>query len=432
MSDPMIGVIFVMLMFILLAFRMPIWVSMSIPGILGVLYLRDWQVLINVIDKTVISNSLSYMLSTIAMFVLMGELMNSSGISSNLYASFKEWFGRFRGGLALATVSAGAIFSASSGSSIATTASLSTIASKEMLKSNYSQSLTSGSIIAGGSLGVLIPPSTFMVLYGVFAQQHIGKLIVSGILPGILLTILYILTIIVYVKINPNAAEKGEASSWSRRFKSLSSTLPITILFLFVIGGLFIGLFGPTEAASMGAVGAVIIALIKRKLTFKVTVDVLERTLKITGFLFAILISALLLNNFIVLSGLPALLNNFLSNLSIAPVYIFIIIVILYLILGVFMDAMAAMLVTFPIILPLVESLGYDLIWFGVVMCILMELGQISPPLGMSIFVLNGTAPELRIGNVYKGAMLFSIPILALIVLIYIFPEIVMFLPDNL
>ena len=432
MSDPMIGLLFVLFMFILLAIRVPIWVSMAIPGIVGILYLKSWTVLMNVIDKTVINNTLSYMLSTIAMFVLMGELMNSSGISSNLYASFKEWFGRFRGGLALATVSAGAIFSASSGSSIATTASLSTMASKEMLKSNYSQSLTSGSIIAGGSLGVLIPPSTFMILYGVFAQQHIGKLIISGLLPGILLTILYILTIIVYVKIYPDSAEKGEASTWSRRFKSLSSALPIMLLFLFVIGGLFIGLFGPTEAASMGAVGAVIISLLKRKLSFKVVVNVLEKTLKITGFLFAILISALLLNNFIVLSGLPALLNNFLSNLSVAPVYIFIIIVILYLILGVFMDAFAAMLVTFPIVLPLVESLGYDLIWFGVVMCILMELGQISPPLGMSIFVLNGTAPELTIGNVYKGAMLFSIPILVLIVLIYIFPDIVMFLPDNL
>lgn len=432
MSEPMIGLVFIILMFILLAIRVPIWISMAIPGIVGILYLRDWQVLVNVIDKTVISNSLSYMMSTIAMFVLMGELMNSSGISSNLYTSFKEWFGRFRGGLALATVSAGAIFSASSGSSIATTASLSTIASKEMLKSNYSQPLTSGSIIAGGSLGVLIPPSTFMVIYGVFAQQHIGKLIISGLLPGILLAILYILTIIVYVRINPNAAGKGESSTWLRRFKSLSSTLPIMILFLFVIGGMFIGLFGPTEAASMGAVGAVIISLLKRKLNFKVVVSVFENTLKITGFLFSILIAAMLLNNFIVLSGLPEILNGFLSGLSIAPVFIFIIIVILYLVLGIFMDAMAAMLVTFPIILPLVESLGYDLIWFGVVMCVLMELGQISPPLGMSLFVLNGTAPELGVGNVYKGAILFSIPILTLIVLIYIFPEIVMFLPNNL
>jgi tripartite ATP-independent transporter DctM subunit len=432
MSEPMIGLVFIILMFILLAIRVPIWISMAIPGILGIYYLKDWQVLVNVIDKTVISNTLSYMMSTIAMFVLMGELMNTSGISSNLYASFKEWFGRFRGGLALATVSAGAIFSASSGSSIATTASLSTVATKEMLRSNYSQPLTSGSIIAGGSLGVLIPPSTFMVVYGVFAQQHIGKLIISGLLPGLLLAILYILTIIVYVKINPNAAEKGESSTWSRRFKSLSSALPIIILFLFVIGGMFIGLFGPTEAASMGAVGAVIISLLKRKLNFKIAVSVLENTLKITGFLFAILISAMLLNNFIVLSGLPALLNGFLTGLTIAPVFIFIIIVILYLVLGIFMDAFSAMLVTFPIILPLVESLGYDLIWFGVVMCVLMELGQISPPLGMSLFVLNGTAPELGVGNVYKGAILFSIPILALIVLIYIFPEIVLFLPNHL
>ncbi|WP_419959195.1 TRAP transporter large permease [Psychrobacillus sp. BM2] len=432
MSNEMIGVLFIIVMFLLLTIRVPVAISMAVPAIVGILFMRDWNVLVNVIDLTIMKNSLSYTMTTIAMFVLMGELMNSSGISNSLYGTFKVWFGKVRGGMALATVTAGAMFAASSGSSIATTASLGSIASKEMINNNYSKALTSGSIIAGGSLGILIPPSTFMVLYGVIAQQHIGKLLIAGLLPGLLLTLLYIITVVIYVKIHPNAADIGQGSSWSNRFKSLSSILPIAILFTFVIGGLFIGLFGPTEAASMGAFGAAIIALIKRKLTFKVIVEVLEKTLKTVGTLFGILLSALFLNSFIVQSGLPAYLNDFLTGLTLAPVYIFIIIVLMYIILGAFMDAMAAMLVTFPIVLPLIESLGYDLIWFGVVMCILMELALISPPIGMSIFVLNGVAPELGLGNIYKGALAFSIPILVLIVLVYIFPDIILLLPGHI
>lgn len=432
MSSEMIGIIFIIVMFLLLAIRVPVAISMAVPGIVGILYMRDWNILVNVIDLTIMKNSLSYTMTTIAMFVLMGELMNSSGISNSLYDTFKIWFGKLRGGMALATVTAGAMFAASSGSSIATTASLGTIASKEMIKSKYSKALTSGSIIAGGSLGILIPPSTFMVMYGVLAQQHIGKLLIAGLMPGIVLTLLYIITVVIYVKINPNAADIGEGSSWSERFKSLSNILPIVILFTFVIGGLFIGLFGPTEAASMGALGAAIIALIKRKLTFKVIFEVLEKTLKTVGTLFGILLSALLLNSFIVQSGLPAYLNDFLTGLTLAPVYIFLIIVLMYIILGAFMDAMAAMLVTFPIVLPLIETLGYDLIWFGVVMCILMEMALISPPIGMSIFVLNGVAPDLGLGNIYKGALTFGIPVLVLIILIYIFPEIALFLPSRL
>ncbi len=433
MSDPMVGGIVILVMFILLAIRVPVAIAMVFPALVGILYLQDWQVLVNVVDLTITNNSLDYLMTTIAMFVLMGELMNTSGISSQLYDSFKYWFGKFRGGMAIATVAASSLFAASSGSSIATTASIGTIASKEMLNSHYSKPLTSGSILAGGTLGILIPPSTFMVLYGILSQQHIGKLLIAGLLPGLLLTVLYILTIVVIVRLNPESAQKGEAHySWQERFKSLSSTIPIFVLFTFVIGGLYIGLFGPTEAASMGAFGALVIAVIKRSLTFKKAVDVLSNTLKTVGFIFAILLSALILNSFIVQSGLPALLNNYLSGLVVAPVLIFIIVVLMYIILGAFMDALAAMLVTFPIILPLMETLGYDLIWFGVVMCLLMELAMITPPIGMNIFVLKGVAPDLGVGNLYKGSITFVIPIIVLITLIYIFPEIVLFLPSNL
>lgn len=432
MSDPIIGCLAILVMFLLIAIRVPVAIAMIVPAIIGILYLQDWQVLINTVDLSITNNSLDYIITTVAMFVLMGELMNISGISSQLYQSFKYWFGKIRGGLAMATIMASSMFAAASGSSIATTASIGKIASKEMLYSNYSKTLTSGSIISGGTLGILIPPSTFMILYGVLSQQHIGKLLIAGILPGILLTLLYILTIFLFVRLNPQSAAKGERYSWKERFKSLSSTIPIILLFLFVIGGLYVGLFGPTEAASMGALGAFIIALLKRSLTAKKCMEVLSNTLKTVGFIFAILLAALILNSFIVQSGLPGLLSNFLSDLAVAPVFIFMIIVIMYIILGAFMDSMAAMLVTFPIVLPIMETLGYDLIWFGVVMCLLMEIALISPPIGMGLFVLDGVSPELGISKIYKGALIFIIPILVLITLIYIFPEIVLLLPSHL
>ncbi|WP_138416327.1 TRAP transporter large permease [Aquibacillus sediminis] len=432
MSDPIVGVMCILAMFLLLTLRVPIAFSMALPAILGILYLKNWNVLANVIDTTVMNNSLDYIMTTIAMFVLMGELMNVSGISGELYRTFKIWFGKLRGGMGIATISASAVFAASSGSSLATTASLGTIASKEMLKNNYSKTLTSGSIIAGGTLGIMIPPSTFMILYGVIAQQHIGKLLLAGLVPGILLALLYILTVMIIVSINPQAAQKGEHFTWKQRFQSISSIFAVTILFIFVIGGLYVGLFGPTEAASMGAFGALIIALFKRSLTVKKAIDVLSRTLKTVGFLFAILLSALILNSFIVQSGIPTILNNFLTGLAVAPVVIFILIVFIYIILGAFMDAMAAMLVTFPIVLPLIESLGYDLIWFGVVMCILMELALISPPIGMNAFILNGVANELKLTDIFKGSFLFILPILALIIIVYLFPQIILFLPNHL
>ena len=303
MSSTMIGIIFIIIMFVLLAIRVPVAIAMAVPGILGILYLRDWNVLVNVIDQTIMNNSLSYTMTTIAMFVLMGELMNSSGISSNLFSSFKIWFGKIRGGLALATVTAGAMCRTYSGSSIATTASLGTVASKEMMKSNYSKALTSGSIIAGGSLGILIPPSTFMVMYGVLSPAAYWEVINGRALTRTFANpSLYFNGRYLCENKTRRSGKRGEGHSWAKRFKSLSSTVPIVVLFVFVIGGLFIGLFGPTEAASMGAFGAAIIAIIRRKLTLRVIGEVLENTLKTVGTLFGILLSAMLLNSFIAAS----------------------------------------------------------------------------------------------------------------------------------
>jgi tripartite ATP-independent transporter DctM subunit len=432
MSLEMIGFLGILAMFLLMFLRVPIAIAMAVPAFIGILYVRDWRVLSTAIETIVWDHSFNYTLSTIPMFVLMGELLFVSGISQELFATFRHWFGKLRGGLAMAAIGASAIFAAASGSSLATTGTMGVISSREMLNANYHKPLIGGSIVAGGTLGILIPPSTMFIIYGMLTEQSIGKLLIAGILPGILLTVLYILTVAVAVKINPNLAPVGEGSSWKERFVSLRSTGWILLLFALVIGGMYFGIFSPTEAAGVGAFGAFVIALARRKLTFQKFIESMSRTLRTTGFLFAIILAAFILNYFLAITRVPMLLANFLSETTLPPTMIFISIILMYILLGAVMDSMAMVVVTIPIVLPVIEALGYDLIWFGVFIVIVVEMALISPPIGMNCFVLNGVAPELRLEEIFKGALWFMIPLVVLIVLLMIFPEIALYLPSQM
>ncbi|PIC62782.1 Neu5Ac permease [Sporosarcina sp. P13] len=432
MSIELIGLLGIVVMFLLMFLRVPIAISMAVPAFIGILYLKDWKVLSTVIETIVWNHSFSYMLTTIPMFVLMGEFLFVSGISGELFLAFKKWFGRLRGGLAMGTVGASAIFAAASGSSIATTGTMGVIASKEMVNSGYNKSLAGGSIIAGGSLGILIPPSTMFIIYGMMSEQSIGKLLIAGIVPGILLTILYMLTVYITVLIRPGLAPKGSASSWGERFSSLRHVIWVLILFVLVIGGMYIGLFGPTEAAGIGAFGAFLIVVLRRKLSWSSFIESMSRTLRTTGFLFAIMLSAFLLNYFLAITRLPLALADFLTGTALSAGAIFILIIILYIVLGSVMDTMAMIVVTIPIILPIIQALGFDLIWFGVIIVVVVEMGLMTPPVGMSCFVLNGVSPELELSDIFKGALLFLIPIFVLITLLYFFPEIALYLPDKM
>jgi tripartite ATP-independent transporter DctM subunit len=271
-----------------------------------------------------------------------------------------------------------------------------------------------------------------MILYGILTQEHIGKLLMAGLVPGILLSLLFILTIVVAVMIKPELAPTGESYSWKERFQSLSSVAPIALLFLVVIGGMYIGLYGPTEAAGAGAFFAIVITVFQRKFNWSSLTKVLGRTLSTIGFIFGIMISALLLNSVLVHAKTTLMLSAWITNLRIEPITIFIAIVILFIILGAFMDAMAAMVIMIPILLPIVEMVGFDLIWFGVIMCLLVEVGMISPPVGMNVIVLHGTVPKLDLISIYKGSFLFMIPLILIIILLYIFPEIALFVPNRM
>jgi C4-dicarboxylate transporter, DctM subunit len=433
MSVELIGLLGIILMLVLMFIRVPIAISMAVPAILGIYYLKGWNGLSTAVETIIWDHSFSYTLSTIPMFVLMGELLYICGISNELFNTFRLWLNKLRGGLGMATVGSSALFAAASGSSLANTATMGVISSKEMLNSGYSKTLTGGSIVAGGTLGVLIPPSTLFIIYGTMTEQSIGQLLVAGIIPGLLLVVLYMLTIYIIVLIKPEMAPfTNEKVSWKERFVSLKSTIWILLLFFIVIGGMYEGWFTPTEAAGIGSFFTLIIALIRRKLTWKSLIEALSSTLKTTGFLFAILIMSFLLNYFLTITRIPFMLAEFLNGLTIPNFMLFAIIILMYILLGSIMDALAMVVVTIPIILPLINAMGLDLIWFGVIIVLVMELAMITPPVGMNCFVLKGAAPDLSLEDIFKGSALFIIPILLLIAILYLFPDLTLYLPNNM
>lgn len=433
MSVEIIGLLGILLMFILMFLKVPIAISMVVPAIFGIIYLKGWNTLSAAVETITWDHSFSYTLSTIPMFVLMGELLYICGISTELFNTFRLWLSRLKGGLGMATIGSSAVFAAASGSSLANTATMGVIASKEMLNAGYNKSLTGGTIVAGGTLGVLIPPSTLFILYGMMTEQSIGQLLVAGIIPGIMLMGLYMLTVYIAVMIKPDLAPVINAKvTWKERFVSLKSTIWILLLFAIVIGGMYIGWFNPTEAAGIGAFCTFIIALLRKKLTVQLFIQALSSTLKTTGFLFAIIIMAFILNYFLTITRLPMVLADILNGLSLPPFLLFAIIILMYILLGMVMDALAMVVVTLPIILPLIHLMGLDLIWFGVIIVLVMEMAMITPPVGMNCFVLKGAAPDLSLEQIFKGAALFILPIIVLIVILYLFTNIALYLPSNM
>lgn len=416
-------------MFVLMFARVPIAIAMAVPGIVGAWALRGWQPMMTVLDTVVWSHGSNYTLSTIPMFVLMSELIFVSGVSGELFDVFRKWMGALRGGLALATVGASSIFAAACGSSVAGTATMGIVASKEMQRAGYSDTLSSGAVVAGGTLGILIPPSTAFIIYGMLTEESIGRLLVAGIVPGVVLTLLYMLTIYGAVSVRPGWGPATSRSTWRERIVSLRSILWVAVLFVVVIGGMYAGLFSPTEAAAVGAVGAFVIALVRGRLGWSSLVASLTNTVKITGFLFAIILGAFILNYFLAITRLPADLAAYIGGLGWSPLAVMLLILLLYLILGAIMDAMAMVVITIPILLPTVKALGFDLIWFGVVVVVMVEMALISPPVGMGCFVLKGVNPRLDMADIYRGALLFILPIVALLAILLAVPGVALWLP---
>ena len=430
--DPLlVGITAFLVLIFLLAITVPIGVAMMLCGVGGLAMIIGLVPSLSLFGTTVMQSVVTYDLSIIPLFILMGALASRSGLSQELYDAFNAWLGGFRGGLALATVGACGAFAAICGSSVATAATMSKVALPEMKKYRYSDSMATGSVAAGGIIGILIPPSVILVLYGLLTESSIGDLFIAGFLPGILTIIVFMIVISIVTRLHPESGPAGEKSTWKQKLNATLKTWAITALFATVIGGIYFGVFTPTEAAGVGAFGALFIAVSRKRLNREMMKETLLETGQTSAMIFTILIGAITLNNLVIFSGLANALADFVSGLDMSPATVMLIILLMYLIMGCFLDALAMILLTVPIFYPIVLDLGYDPIWFGIVVVMVVELGLITPPIGMNVFVIKGMVQSVPLVSIYKGVLPFVIGQVVLIIAVFLIPEIALWLPET-
>lgn len=430
--DPLlVGITAFLVLIFLLAITVPIGVAMMLCGVGGLAMIIGLIPSLSLFGTTVMQSVVTYDLSIIPLFILMGALASRSGLSQELYDAFNAWLGGFRGGLALATVGACGAFAAICGSSVATAATMSKVALPEMKKYRYSDSMATGSVAAGGIIGILIPPSVILVLYGLLTESSIGDLFIAGFLPGILTILVFMIVISIVTRLHPEFGPAGEKSTWKQKLNATLKTWAITALFATVIGGIYFGVFTPTEAAGVGAFGALFIAFSRKRLNREMMKETLLETGQTSAMIFTILIGAITLNNLVIFSGLANALADFVSGLDMSPATVMLIILLMYLIMGCFLDALAMILLTVPIFYPIVIDLGYDPIWFGIIVVMVVELGLITPPIGMNVFVIKGMAQSVPLVSIYKGVLPFVIGQVVLIIAVFLIPEIALWLPET-
>ena len=418
-------------LFVLLLASVPIGFAMGICGLLGTSAIIGFKPALALLGTTALETTVTYDLSIIPLFILMGSVAARSGLSQELYTAFNTWFGAFRGGLALATVGACGAFAAICGSSIATAATMSKVALPEMKRFKYADSLATGSVAAGGVIGILIPPSVILVLYGILTETSIGDLFIAGFVPGILTVIGFMIAISITTKIWPHLGPAGVKTTMAEKIHAVGQTWGIMLLFGTVIGGIYFGVFTPTEAAGIGASGAFLISALRGRLSWLNTKEALIETVTMTAMIFIVLIGALTLNNFMVFSGVVGELSSLVGGLDMPPMAIMAIILLIYMLLGCFLDALAMILLTIPIFFPIVVNLGFDPVWFGIIVVMVVELGMITPPIGMNVFVIKGMAPDVKLSAIYRGVMPFVIAQLILILIVFLLPEIILWLPET-
>jgi len=418
-------------MFALAILRVPIAFSMAIVGFVGIGLMRSWNAAYSS-TATEILDIAKYTLSVLPLFVLMGNFVTRAGMSKELYRAAYTFIGHRRGGLAMSTILACAGFGAICGSSIATTATMARVAMPEMRRFRYHESFAAGAIAAGGTLGILIPPSVIMVIYGIMTETSIGALFAAGIVPGLVATALYMTSAAITCARNPEQGPPGERSGWPERRKALAEIWSVALLFAIVLGGLYGGWFTPTEAAGVGAAGGFLIALARRRLTLPVLHEVLVESARTTAMLFAIVIGASLFANFVNFTTLPADLDGFVRQFSVHPVAVIIAICGVYLVLGTAMESLSMILLTVPIFFPLAQNLGFDPVWFGILVVCVVEIGMITPPVGMNIFVLRSVVPDVATQAVWRGVLPFVAADAVRLAILIAFPIITLWLPKTL
>jgi C4-dicarboxylate transporter DctM subunit len=429
MSVTTIGIIGLIVLVILLFSNMPVGFVMGFLGFLGFSYVVNLHAGLCLLARDVFEVFSSYGLTVIPLFVFMGQIAFYSGISRRLYDSAYVLVGSRRGGLAMATVAACAGFSAISGSTNATAATMGTVTLPEMKRYKYDMSLATGTVAAAGSLGILIPPSVIFIVYGILTEQSIGKLFAAGILPGILLSILFLLTIYLRVLKNPSLAPAGPKTTLKEKIKSFMGIIETLILFALVMGGIFFGIFTPTEAAAAGAFFTILMAVIRRQLTWPSFVQSLADTTRISCMVMVIVTGAVVFGHFMAVTRLPYDLATWVSGLPLPNWAIMSVVILVYLFGGCFMDALAMIMLTIPIFFPVSQALGYDPIWFGVVIVLITEMGVITPPVGVNVYVVSGVAKDVPLEDIFRGVLPMLAALLVCNILLLIFPQIALFLP---
>ncbi len=416
-------------LFALLFLQVPIAFGMAIVGTIGFAYYIGIGPAFRSIGSTATDMVMVYEFSVLPLFVLMGNFVARSGISHDLYVASHAWLGHRRGGLAMATVVACGGFSAVCGSSLATVATMSRVAMPSMRRFHYAESLAAGSIAAGGTLGILIPPSIALVFYGIMTETDIGKLFAAGIVPGIIGIVCYAAAVGIMTRINPSLGPPGDPLPWRERFRSLNGVWGMLILFVIVMGGIYGGFFTPTEAAGVGATGAFFIALARGRLTLRTTWDALAETGRTTAMLLTLLIGSLLFANFINVARLPNEIADWLTAIDVAPIMVVVLCVGIYVLLGCILESISMLLLTVPVFYPVMQALGFDLVWFGIVVVVVIEISLITPPIGLNVFVLNALLPEVELTTIFRGVLPFIAADIVRIALIILFPSIALFLP---
>jgi C4-dicarboxylate transporter DctM subunit len=428
------GIVGIGLLIAILFSGMPIGIVMGLVGFLGMAYVGGTNAAFTSMGSSPYTTASSYSLSVVPLFVLMGSFCFFSGLSRDLYNTAYKWLGHLPGGLAMATVGGCAGFAAVSGSSVATTATMGMVALPEMKRYNYNPKLATGCIAAGGSIGILIPPSIILVIYGILTEQSIGKLFLAGFIPGILEALFYMMTIYILCRMNPLWGPRGEKSNLKQRLVSLKDTWGVLALFVLVIGGIYMGVFTPTEAAGVGAFGALLFALGmsvlgRRQFTWRNFVDSLIDTGKTTAMVFVILIGANILGYFLAITRLPFALSDYVAGLAVDRYLILSIIIFVYLFLGAIMSSMAMIVLTVPILFPVITALGFDPIWFGILIVRVVEIGQITPPVGINVFIMQGIAKDIPMYDIFRGIFPFLIADILHVILLIAVPGIALFLP---
>ncbi len=416
--------------FALALLRVPLAFAMGIVGVLGMGLTRSWPAAVYSTSQVVYETGFAYTLSVIPLFILMGNFVARAGLAHELFRAAYVFIGHLRGGLAHATIAACAGFGAICGSSIATAATMSKVAYPSMQRLGYSDSLSTGVMAAGGTLGIMIPPSTIMVIYGIVTETNIGKLFAAGVVPGILTALAMMVAVVVVTSRDPEHAPPGDKSTWAERWVAVRGIWGVLVLVIVVLGGIYGGVFTATEGAGIGASGAFLFALARRALTWKTLFEILVESARTTAMLFTLLIAATIFANFVNFTSMPGDLKEWITHLGLSPPMIVAAMMVIYVLLGTVMEELSMVLLTIPLFFPIVVGLGFDPVWFGVLIVMVIQIGLISPPVGMNLFVLNTLLPMVRLSTIYSGVWPFVVVQVLMLMVLVAFPILSLWLPS--